>query len=544
MPFARAFGLPPWQARQLPWLLLALALFVLAAPLGPVPMWAFAAALLGLCAAGSLAEATCAYLFISLFDSVLAFPPLGGSLVRVAQLGLLLRCGAQALLGWGGPGLPAARAAAGQRLPPGRLPAMRRAGLVFPVAAGGLALAFSLLSYALKGVTGDTLSFLFSLAVLLPLGLLLRGRGRELAGPLLQTYVAAALASVLLGLVYQRFFWMRGADFLGARFMGAHEPNFTAMFLDVGLLIYLAAGWPALAGGGRRRALSLPVRLADAAVMGTLAAGLLMTGSMTGLAVSACALLVFALRRRRAWRRGLARAAAGLAVAAGIMIACALILRPLPQGQVLAQSESTGYVSGESPNYIDTETYRAARRAGQPIEDLLLTRSQWVAQRQAQGLPVAQPLPAIVPTGPWSRLPVIGPRIDQAVAFLSGAGLDAATSGRLGLAREKLLDYLDYPWWQKLVGRGPDVEKTLMPMAFCLGYAHNSLLDMLCGFGLVGFAGLLWWLIRRARRGDLLGGGVGQGERAALRYARVALLLHALTLSMYLNRVFLFFFVL
>jgi O-antigen ligase len=128
------------------------------------------------------------------------------------------------------------------------------------------------------------------------------------------------------------------------------------------------------------------------------------------------------------------------------------------------------------------------------------------------------------------------------LGFARRYGLDVATSGRWGLIVEKLRDFASEPLWQKLLGRGPDPEKTYFPMSSNFGYSHNSYLDMITGFGLVGFCGLLWWFLRTVRRGRLLGATAPQPYKVPLALARVALLLHAATLSMYLNRVFLFFF--
>lgn len=525
-----------------PWLLAALAALVLCYPLGAAFVWLATAALALLCCVGSPAAMTTGYVFLFLYDNMLPFPFLGGSLVRVLQAGILLR---------------AAAVSVKRRALPDR----------FTLAALPLIAATCGISFFLKGLTGDSLSFAISMLVLLALRNLLRPLCRAtdepaaaMAGNLrrwMRAYVAAAVTAVVFGVAFNRFYVLGEGG--PVRFLGTHEPNFMAMFLDVALVLWLMLPRPAT---------RFP-RLLDAAVLGALLGGLAMTGSITGLAIAGCMALACCWRICRARSREVRRGALGalcLRLLCGGMIAAVVTaggvqlarVRPQKERDIYAIRASTGLAAAETPAFIAEEEYRALRAAGEPVAPHLLTAAQWQAYREEHGIhPVEprleedEPLMRDALARAIRRVPVLGGRLYTALGYARKYGLDVATSGRWGLIAEKLRDFGALPIWQKLLGRGPDPETTYFPMFQTFGYSHNSYLDLLTGFGAAGLAALLWWFAHAVRRGRFFGFAVGAAEsapedasvRAALSLARIALLLHAATLSMHLNRVFLFFFI-
>ncbi len=520
----RATFLPRYQLhRDLPLLWGSLCLMTLAAPLHPALMAGFAVLLLALCLVCAVPEMAEAYVFLFLFDNVLGLPLLGGSLARVMQLGIAAR------VAW--------------MLVRGKARVDR-----YTLILGALVAASCLISYCIKGLNADLVSFAINMAVFSLLRLAIRAQGdkalSDTARDILLTFVVAAVCAVLFGIAYQRFFW-KGDTFLTTRFMGAHETNFTAMAMDVALLIWLvlspAAGLMAKAWRGHAR-----MRGIDAAVAGILLAGLAMTGSVTGLTIAALMLLAFLLLHRKTCGALLLRGCAALVIMALVVGITALTVRKKNVNEIVGGMASTGAVSDEQPNHIDQAQYRALHKAGEPMEGHLLTMQQWRDLRTEQALPgfwtVTPDASASAQSSFWSKVPVIGMRVEQVTRDLKLYGLDAATSGRFGLAKEKIQDYRDYPLWQQLIGRGPDLEKTYFPMYNCLGYSHNSYLDMLTGFGALGLALMLGWLFYRLISGRFMGGVIAPDTREALTYARVAILLHAAVLSMHLNRLLLFFF--
>jgi hypothetical protein len=316
------------------------------------------------------------------------------------------------------------------------------------------------------------------------------------------------------------------------------------MFLDVALILWLALPRPRL-----HSMLLWPL---DAAVLGVLLGGLVMTGSLTGFMISGCMLLLCAWRALRGRNlvlfglRLLCGAAVAVLVVAGSQRST--LLRPQRIHDIYALEAATGVSDADTPSYIAEAEYRALRAAGEPIKPYLLTAVQWAAYREAHDIaPVtlipeeAEPLLQDGFAQAIRRIPVLGGRLYTVLGYARLHGLDAATSGRWGLLVEKLRDFAASPTWQMLIGRGPEPETTYFPLFQNFGYSHNSYLDLLTGFGVAGLFVLLWWFARTVRRGRLLGAPVEPDYRAALSLVRVALLLHAATLSMYSNRVFLFF---
>ncbi len=534
------------SALESPWALLLLALLVLCYPLGSFFMWLTAALLAALCCLGSLQSIAAAYVFLFLFDNMLPFPLLGGSLVRVLQGGLLARAATECL---------------SARAWPDRFTCI--AALCTALSCG--------ISFLLKGMVGDSVSFAVNMAVFLALRLALRARlsqtGREqaMAGillSLLRTYVVSALTAICFGVAYNRFYVLDAGEgvSLMIRFLGTHEPNFMAMFLDIALLLWLSLPSPARASGS--------ARLLDAAVLGTLLAGLLLTGSMTGLGIAACMTAVcgFLLCARRKegtpprskrWAVYALRLICGMALALALSAGCTAWVRahPIEIRDIYALDTATGLAAAETPIFIPKDQYYALRAAGDPVQPHLLTQSQWAAYCEEHDIPPVRLLMEEVE--PYlqddlarfvQKIPVVGSRFYTILGYARCYGLDAATSGRWGLIVEKLRDFSALPLAQKLLGCGPDPERTYFPLFQTFGYSHNSFLDLITCFGVIGSLGLLWWFFLTLRRGRFFGYAVGEATpegdalRTALLLARIALLLHAATLSMFLNRVFLFFF--
>ncbi|MCL2810625.1 MAG: hypothetical protein FWD25_01900 [Clostridia bacterium] len=503
-----------------PWLLAMLAVLTLCYPLGAPALWLMVVVLVALCCVGSLPSLAAAYVFLFLFDNMLPFPALGGSLARVLQAGIALRA---ALL------LIKARAK------PDRF--MLFAALFTAVACA--------ISFIIKGLVGDSLSFAINMLVLLALRAALRtdNQASGLFQRLTRVYVASAVTAVVFGVVYNRFFVVGAAMVI--RFLGTHEPNFMAMFLNVAVILWLMLPRPNV-----RPAFLWPL---DAVTLGVLLGGLVMTGSLTGFAIAGCMLLICgagACRGRNLKLFALRLFCGGL-VAAVVVIGGqhSTLLRPQHERDIYNLRTSTGSADADTPIYIAEETYRTLRAAGEPVEPHLLTAAQWRAYREEHGIERMAPRPRDVEhllqdgfAQTLRRVPILGNRLYTALGYARLYGLDVATSGRWGLITEKLRDFAAQPAWQKLLGRGPDPEITYFPMFQTFGYSHNSYLDMLTGFGAIGLGLLLWWFVRTARRGQFLGLPVEQECHQALTLARIALLLHAATLTMHLNRVFLFFF--
>jgi|GEM_PF-3552862 len=544
-----------------PWLMAALAVLVLCYPLGAPALWLTAAALALLCGVGSLPSLAAAYVFLFMFDNMLPFPALGGSLARVMQAGIVLR---------------AAWALARARALPDRFTII--AGLFTAVACG--------ISFVLKGLVGDSLSFGVNMLVLLALRAALRATDQ--AGGiflrLMRTYVASAVTAVVFGVAYNRFYVLNVRTLI--RFLGTHEPNFMAVFLDVAIIL-----WVMLPRPGIRPALAWPL---DALTLGVLLGGLAMTGSLTGFAIAGFMLLLCVVRACRGGenpstavavplplarevgaknessaetpyppcQRGEGHGSGGgilaLRLLCGAVVAALVVaggqrstlLRPQHVRDIYALQVSIGAAEADTPIYIAKDTYRALRASGEPIEPHLLTGAQWKAYHEEHGIERVVPrlsnVEHLLQDGLAQgirRIPVLGNRLYTMLGYARMYGLDEVTSGRWGLITEKLSDFGAQPTWQKFLGRGPDPETTYFPLFQSFGYSHNSYLDMLTGFGAIGLGLLLWWFTRTARRGQFFGLPVEAQCRGALALARIALLLHAATLSMHLNRVFLFFFI-
>lgn len=482
-------------------LLPALFLLALCYPLHPALGYVTAALLIAVCALCELPAALYAYVFLFWMDEVMPFAPLGGSIVRVMQLALGVRLAVTVV-----------RCRLWVRLSDVALAA-------FTVAACAVGL-------AVHGVTVEMLSFGLNVGLFVLMRVALRARADApwVARGMLRTYVYGAVAAVAVGFAQQRFVTLLLGEFTQsyARFMGTFEPNFMAVFLGAAILIWMALDW------------ERPWQ--DLLVLGVLGGALLSTFSMTGMLCFFLASLFMLVRMRRGLRRTLVRVARAAPVALAVFAAFSAFvsLRGV-------ESFTRGLISEDMHDYvyyIEEEDYVYARDHGIDFMEVSRRASDTITEEERQAS-VDQHMDALEHSVQQSALLV---RLQEALERVTSGDWDKLTSGRYGLFRMKLSDFGALPLWQKLVGTGPDAQLTYQPNARQRNYAHNSWLDALYSFGFIGFALLVCWIVR-SMRGNLFAGIRLTGSTAlAVQLARVALMLGGLTLSMHINRTFLFFF--
>lgn len=492
------------------WALPLLAAGLLLYPVHAIFSYLFAIGLLLCCAFLPVVPLCCLYIVLFCFDPVLPFPLLGGSVVRVMQGGLFIRL----TVAW-----------IRLRIRP-RIEECIAGALVILSCGIGL----------IRGIQSDALSFLVNMGLFLLLRPVLRRQEdpmQDIAEKCIRAMAWSVLLALLWGLCYQRFLVVPVGGMQLLRFMGTYEPNFMATFANV--------AWVGL--------LCLPPRRTwqDTIMLGLLLLCLLLTYSVTGYLVVAlmCCLLILPKAHRK---ERFIRFARCLLVAIPLF-ACITFLLPTLWAQ---ESEN----STETLPSIASEPLR--NEQGEELSsdpaDLALLPEEYEAARAAGETPVAYRRPLNLVT-PVARL-----RIEQAEAlagqsnpltariqdFLwcaSTGNWDLLSSGRLGLWTEKLKDFAALPLWQKLIGTGPAPALTYMPLAYTLSYTHNSYLDMLYSFGILGFLLICWYLVQTTRKRRFMGVSLaGSDAGQALFYLRITLLLEMCSLTIYLNRVVLFFF--
>lgn len=460
-----------------------------------------AAAIVAICALCDLPAVLYGYVFLFWMDEVMPFAPLGGSIVRVMQLALGVRLIVTFFR---------------KRLWIQKSDAALAAFVAVACAVG----------YISHGLTGEMLSFGLNMGLFWLVRIVLRARADapSVVRGMLRTYTYGALAAIAVGFTQQRFVTLLLEDFTSsyARFMGTFEPNFMAAFLSVSILIWMALDW------------EQPV--VDMAVLGVMGGALVSTFSMTGMLCFALASLFMLIRMRRGMRRVLIRVARALPVALAVVA--------LFSGFVSLKGMdyfARGIITEDMHEHaykLTYEDYVYARDNGidflsvsKPASELL-SEEERVADVEKQMGALSNPV----------QQNALLTRIREAFERIASGDLDELTSGRYGLARMKLNDFAALAPWQKALGAGPDAVMTYQVNVKQRNYTHNSWLDALYSFGIVGFAFLIAWIALAMKRSTLAGVQLTGSTALAAQLGRVALMLSAMTLSIHINRTFLFFF--
>lgn len=481
-------------------LLPALTLLALIYPLGTATGYLMAALIVVICALCELPAALYAYVFLFWMDEVMPFPLLGGSVVRVMQLALgvrLLLCilKTKAQIRWSDAALAA-----------------------FVAAACGVGV-------ITHGISGETLSFGLNMAIFCLIRVALRGRtdAPDVVRGMLRTYTFGALAAIATGFVQQRFVTLLLEDFTSsyARFMGTFEPNFMAAFLSAAILIWMALDW------------KQPI--VDALALGVMGGALISTYSMTGMFCFALASLFMIFSMRKEIGRVLLRIARAIPVALAV-VALFTAFVSLRGMDYFARGIITEDMHDHSYK-LTYEDYVYARDAGIPFLQVSKPASEWISEEQRQE-EVDQQIGALSNSVQQNALFT---RIREAFERIARGDLDELTSGRYGLARMKLADIASLPAWQRVVGTGPDAIMTYQVNVNQINYTHNSWIDSLYSFGVIGMLLLICWIARAMKQRRFADVQLTGSTAMAIRVGRAALILSGLTLSMHINRTFLFF---
>lgn len=139
----------------------------------------------------------------------------------------------------------------------------------------------------------------------------------------------------------------------------------------------------------------------------------------------------------------------------------------------------------------------------------------------------------------------IGERASELLSFIENKDLDKLTSGRLPLAREFISKSFDRPLIEVLIGNGPTTKMLFTNFFYKENYSHNSYLDLLYNFGIIGFLFSIFFIYKITSKNYFLGEINCLGEyNKALKFFRLVILIYAFALSLYTKRMVLLFFLL
>ena len=133
-------------------------------------------------------------------------------------------------------------------------------------------------------------------------------------------------------------------------------------------------------------------------------------------------------------------------------------------------------------------------------------------------------------------------RFTELISFIKRGDLDKLTSGRLPLAKEFISKSFNRPIMQVFFGNGPTTKELFTNFFFKKNYSHNSYLDLLYNFGLIGVVVIITYISIKSNQ-FLTNYNVLKEYNKWLKLIKIVILIYGLSLSLYTKRMVLLFFI-
>ena len=136
-------------------------------------------------------------------------------------------------------------------------------------------------------------------------------------------------------------------------------------------------------------------------------------------------------------------------------------------------------------------------------------------------------------------------RLLRTFDLLKEGKIDEVTSGRTALIRDFYKASIDRPILNILFGNNPLNKKVYSPFFGHDCFSHNSYVDFLYNFGIIGLIIIMYFIIYRTFKNKFLGLSIKDSiYKNDVKIIRIMLMIFIFTLSMYTQRVLLLFFLL
>lgn len=310
-------------------LMIVLAICALLYSVNNYVSFVFAAVFLAICLLYPIEKVLYAYVFMFLFDEVLNFDLLGGSVIRILQPVIVLR------LLW---------------IIFKDKPKIRTQDWVIEAFA---AVSF-IIGYFTIGFKFDSLSFLVNVTLFLLFKIVFSSYISVGSEKIINIYrktmlffVGSVLVSIIYGLLFSRFLVDLSANSIIYRFKGTYEPNFASMFIGVALIAWVCI-YETYCKTKFTKILSM-------IITGVLLSGIYITYSITGYGVAIVALGIFFIWNRKETKSNVKNIGAGIIFAIVFVSLFNLFTMALPEYYKVPIPKDSPIISkNEKPNIKDS----------------------------------------------------------------------------------------------------------------------------------------------------------------------------------------------
>ncbi len=449
------------------------------------------------------------FLFFSFFDDALQFSLFGGSISRVIMIIMFLR-GAIYVIRY--------------RIKPSKKEIIIASFLMASLAIGIITNNFSF---------GDII-ICVNIALLVVYSLIGRYEIKDINKALkdICTYVfVAVIIAIIYGTIRGNFLFEETGSLQVYRFSGTYEPNFMGMYINIAIVIVLFTP-------GIKKAIRY-------IILAFLIGSLGMTLSMSGIAICGIALIIYIFcQKKEILRRFFEVSIAGILALVIFIVGQYsftmvnhISLSTQDAEEVTEQQETTETVEDYQENVETTEPLPEETDVdgNDDVEAPVTPPDENVEDSSDSSITVDEVV----------EKNFLVQRLETLWTELKEGDFDTLTSGRLPIIRSFLTASFDRSAIEILFGNGLQDEQIYCEFFGRDKEAHNSYINCLYNFGIVGFVLIMIGLVKILKNPKIFGYDLKTSTYGkTFMVMQWMLLLYALVLSLYTKRMFLAFFIL
>ena len=443
------------------------------------------------------------YIFLSFFDEVLQNKYLGGSISRILMIVIAIKLLFNIIK---------------NKIRPNRTEIGIFCFFIFSFIIG-------LITY--KTISAEVIIILFNIFIFVLFSMNIKLNGKEEVDKFIEglffTIVIAVLNSIAYGLLNNLFLKEIDGTNIVYRFKGTYEPNFMSLFINLGVIALLAI-----------KGKKIPKKLSYILCAIMINANII-TVSMTGLVTLAFTMILYFIFNRKNFKEEIKDI--GIIAILTVLIFAGVqfykkVLNDInnTKAEESYTSSSTNEINREDTSNDEKEENYKSSTTGSTNQENSDGQS---GQKNEKG------------EGSEKSKSDLGKRIEFLQEILNKKDLDRFTSGRLPLAKTFMEASFNRPVINILFGNDATTKKIFSNYFYKEKYSHNSYMDILYNFGIIGFITSISYVLYITIKNKYLKNSLEDCYyKNAIKLARIMLLIFAFALSLYTKRMLLVFFLL
>lgn len=445
------------------------------------------------------------YLFLSFFDEILKIDIIGGSVSRIVMVFTILK-----LLFY--------------IFKNKILPNKYQISIII----------FFLISFFTGILTGEfsmeVITILFNIAILVCFSMVLKFNKIEEINEFIEklcfTIVWATLNSILYGVINGNYLKEILEDKVIYRFNGTYEPNFMCMYINLGILALLTI---------KDKFFNKYFYYASIAIMITAA---IATVSVTGIGTLGIIIILYLFFNRKNFKEELKDFAIIIVLTAilltGIFIAINLCSSIEHMNDTEINNSQMNDIEINNSQINEENRSEMTNEIREEIKDYEMIENDNKLELNTEEIEKKE-----------NEKNALIKRIETMIEFINNGEFDKLTSGRIPLAKVFIQASFNRPVINILIGNDATNKKVYCSFFDKECYSHNTYVDFLYNFGVIGFAIIVSYVLYETIKNKYLGFDLSNTKYSNnIKLIRIMLLIYAIALTLYTKRMFLIFFLL